>query len=54
MNDGACDPQGRFWAGTMAYDESPGAGALYRLELDGTCTTVLTGLTISNGIGWEP
>jgi sugar lactone lactonase YvrE len=54
MNDGACDPQGRFWAGTMAYDESPGAGVLYRLELDGTCTTVLTGLTISNGIGWSP
>jgi sugar lactone lactonase YvrE len=54
MNDGACDPQGRFWAGTMAYDESPGAGTLYRLELDGTCTTVLTGLTISNGIGWSP
>ena len=53
MNDGACDPQGRFWAGTMAYDESPGAGALYRLELDGSCTTVLTGLTISNGIGWS-
>ena len=54
MNDGACDPQGRFWAGTMAYDESPGAGSLYRLELDGRCTTVLTGLTISNGIGWSP
>ncbi|HEX5299440.1 MAG TPA: SMP-30/gluconolactonase/LRE family protein [Streptosporangiaceae bacterium] len=54
MNDGACDQQGRFWAGTMAYDESPGAGALYRLELDGNCTTVLTGLTISNGIGWSP
>ena len=54
MNDGACDAQGRFWAGTMAYDESPGAGALYRLELDGSCTTVLTGLTIANGIGWSP
>jgi sugar lactone lactonase YvrE len=54
MNDGACDPQGRFWGGTMAYDESPGGGALYRLELDGSCTTVLTGLTISNGIGWSP
>jgi sugar lactone lactonase YvrE len=54
MNDGACDPQGRFWAGTVAYDESPGAGVLYRLELDGSCTTVLTGLTISNGIGWSP
>src|SRR5690349_7141289 len=24
MNDGACDPQGRFWAGTMAHDEAPG------------------------------
>ncbi len=54
MNDGACDAQGRFWAGTMAYDETPGAGALYRLELDGSCTTVLTGLTIANGIGWSP
>jgi sugar lactone lactonase YvrE len=54
MNDGACDPQGRFWAGTMAYDESPGAGSLYRLGLDGSCATVLTGLTISNGIDWSP
>lgn len=54
MNDGACDAQGRFWAGTMAHDESPGAGVLYRLELDGSCTTVLAGLTISNGIGWSP
>ncbi len=54
MNDGACDPRGRFWAGTMAYDESPGAGTLYRLELDGSCTTVLTGLTVANGIGWSP
>jgi sugar lactone lactonase YvrE len=54
MNDGACDSQGRFWAGTMAYDESRGSGVLYRLELDGTCTAVLEGLTISNGIGWSP
>jgi sugar lactone lactonase YvrE len=54
MNDGACDAAGRFWGGTMAYDEAPGAGALYRLELDGSCTTMLTGLTISNGIGWSP
>jgi sugar lactone lactonase YvrE len=54
MNDGACDPQGRFWAGTMAYDESPGSGTLYRLELEGSCSTVFAGLTISNGIGWSP
>jgi sugar lactone lactonase YvrE len=54
MNDGACDATGRFWAGTMAHDETPGAGSLYRLELDGSCTPMLTGLTISNGIGWSP
>jgi sugar lactone lactonase YvrE len=54
MNDGACDPQGRFWAGSMAEDESPGAGALYRLGCDGSCLKILDGLTISNGIGWSP
>lgn len=54
MNDGACDCQGRFWAGTMAYDESLGRGSLYRLELDGSCSGVLSGLTIANGIGLSP
>ncbi|TFV63404.1 SMP-30/gluconolactonase/LRE family protein [Geodermatophilus sp. DF01-2] len=54
MNDGACDRAGRFFAGTMAFDQRPGAGALYRLDLDGTVTTVLDGLTISNGIDWSP
>jgi sugar lactone lactonase YvrE len=54
MNDGACDPQGRFWAGSMAYDTSPAAGSLYRMDHDGTVTPVLTGVTISNGLGWSP
>jgi sugar lactone lactonase YvrE len=54
MNDGACDGEGRFWAGTMALDEAPGAGALYRLAADGTVTTVLTGVSISNGLAWSP
>jgi sugar lactone lactonase YvrE len=53
MNDGACDPAGRFWAGTMALDEGPQAGALYRLDADLTVHTMLTGVTISNGIGWS-
>jgi sugar lactone lactonase YvrE len=54
MNDGACDRAGRFFAGTMADDERPGAGALYRLDPDLTVTTLLTGTGISNGIGWSP
>jgi sugar lactone lactonase YvrE len=54
MNDGACDRAGRFFAGTMADDERPGAGALYRLDPDLTVTTMLTGTGISNGIGWSP
>jgi sugar lactone lactonase YvrE len=54
MNDGACDPLGRFWAGTMHLDETRGAGALYRLDPDGRVETVLTDVTISNGVGWCP
>ncbi|WP_222192382.1 SMP-30/gluconolactonase/LRE family protein [Modestobacter italicus] len=54
MNDGACDRAGRFFGGTMAFDERPGAGSLYRLDTDGTVSTVLDGLTISNGLGWAP
>ena len=49
MNDGVCDPAGRFWAGCMAWDSAPGAGALYRTDHDGTVTQVLDGLTIPNG-----
>ena len=54
MNDGACDPQGRFWGGTLADDHHAGGGALYRLDRTGRTELVLDGLTISNGIGWSP
>ena len=54
MNDGACDPQGRFWGGTLADDHRTGGGALYRLDRTGRTEVVLEGLTISNGIGWSP
>lgn len=52
MNDGACDPQGRFYCGSMSYDEAPGFGALYRLDQDGSASLVLSGLGISNGLAW--
>jgi sugar lactone lactonase YvrE len=53
MNDGACDPAGRFWAGTMAIDERPGAGSLYRLDPDGRVTRIIANVTISNGLAWS-
>jgi len=54
MNDAACDPQGRFWAGTLADDHHEGGGALYRLDRSGRTELMLDGLTISNGLGWSP
>lgn len=53
MNDGGCDPQGRFYIGTMAYAETPGAGTLYRLDPDRSVHVALTGVTISNGLQWN-
>jgi sugar lactone lactonase YvrE len=53
MNDGACDSAGRLFAGTMAEDESPGAGTLYRLDPGLAVTPVLGGVSVSNGIGWS-
>jgi sugar lactone lactonase YvrE len=54
MNDGGCDTLGGFWCGSMSYHETPGAGALYRLDPDGTVATVLTDVTVSNGLAFTP
>ncbi len=54
MNDGACDPSGRFWAGSMAYDGTSPDGALYRVEPDGRIEQVLDGVVIANGPAFSP
>jgi sugar lactone lactonase YvrE len=54
MNDAACDPQGRFWAGSMAYDQRAGAGRLLRCDPDGSVHVALPTATIANGLGWSP
>jgi sugar lactone lactonase YvrE len=54
MNDAAADPFGRFWAGSMSYDEVEYAGALYRMDRDGTVTKVLEGITVPNGPVFGP
>lgn len=54
FNDGKCDAAGRFWAGTMSFAENEPVAALYCLETDGTVRQALTGVIVSNGIGWSP
>lgn len=58
FNDGRCDRQGRFWAGTMLLDMAVGAavGALYRYEqgqrrpLD----PAISPLIVPNGLAFSP
>src|SRR5579875_2148132 len=53
MNDGKCDPWGRFWAGTITGSKTIPGAALYRLGTDLTVRRMLTGVTTSNGLAWS-
>jgi len=53
-NDGAADPWGCFWIGSMAQDEAEGRGSLYRYHASTGTERVLSDVTISNGLGWSP
>ena len=52
MNDGATDPQGRFWFGSMDLDGHSGNGKLYCLHGDGTVDIAMEGIGIGNGIAF--
>ena len=54
FNDGRCDRQGRFWAGTMLLNMAAGArvGALYRY--DGQLQERLDDLIVPNGLAFSP
>ncbi len=55
MNDGKCDRAGRFWAGSVAVNaQDAGRAALHRLDPDGSVSTEIEGVTVSNGLGWSP
>jgi sugar lactone lactonase YvrE len=52
FNDVIADPAGRVFCGTMPTRDR--LGRLYRLDPDGTLTTVLDGIGCSNGMGFTP
>lgn len=59
FNDGRCDRQGRFWAGTMVMDMAAGtaAGALYRLDGFAASESLeahLQDFVVPNGLGFSP
>lgn len=53
FNDGKCDPQGRFWAGTMSIDESIVNGNLYRYDPNGNIQHFEKNIGCSNGLAWS-
>ena len=54
FNDAKCDPAGRLWAGTMALNEAPERGSLYRVNGDWTITRQVERISMSPGLGWSP
>ena len=56
FNDGRCDRQGRFWAGTMVMNMglASNAGVLYRYTAAAGLQQVLDGFITPNGLGFSP
>lgn len=52
FNDGKCDIQGRFYAGTMDDKEEKTCGSLYFYEKN-NIRKIESNLGISNGLGWN-
>jgi len=53
INDGKCDPAGRFWAGTISTVKKTGDARLYRLDPDHRVSEMYGPVTNSNGICWN-
>ncbi|MBM7832385.1 sugar lactone lactonase YvrE [Agromyces cerinus] len=52
MNDGGCDPTGRFWVGSQSMPRQPHC-ALWSIDPDGVATERLGGVTVSNGLAFD-
>ena len=56
LNDGRCDPRGRFWVGSMygRPAEQQFTGMLHRVDPDGAHVMVRSGVGISNSLAFSP
>lgn len=54
LNDGGCDPAGRFVVGSMALDDRTGQEQLVVVEHADDLRPLDTDLTLSNGLAWTP
>lgn len=57
FNDGKCDPQGRFWAGSLYEPKDQALGVLYMLDGQGLHAMqggVKDGVVTANGLAWSP
>ena len=56
LNDGRCDPVGRFWVGSMFDPAEAGraTGLLHRVEGDRTAVVVRGAIGVANGLAFGP
>ncbi len=52
FNDGKCDPQGRFWVGTVYEPRDPPLASLHCFHR-GNLTPMADGIAVSNGLAWS-
>ena len=53
LNDGKCDPSGRFWCASMNPESGTADGALYVLDSELRCTRMHGDYFTPNGLAWS-
>lgn len=53
LNDAKVDSRGRLWTGSRDRERG-NRGHLFRIDGDGRATVMLSGVNVSNGLGWSP
>lgn len=54
LNDGVCDPAGRFLIGTLALDGRRGSERVFQVDADLRVVELVSGVTLANGMGFSP